>query len=889
MKKQPQAEQHKSPPALAMPIDALYDEFKSAIKDNHLVVESDTGSGKSTRLPLWCVEADETLSENGEIKVKRVLVVEPRRVACLALSSFVGSLLKDAEGSKPSKVGHAIRFDSTVTAQTQIAFVTPGIALRWLQEDGLAGFDTVIIDEFHERRWDTDLLLAMLKQKVSGSPALRLVLTSATIDGERLTSYLATDGIREAQDGTVTADQSCISGNENGCSTNTAQGCMSAKRLYAQGRRFHVELRYQAKESHHLPDIRGVEQAVKTAVSKLLTETDGDILVFLPGKREIQACLQACQPLTGDIENSGRDNSRLDLLALHGGISPMEQKQILIESSGQRVIFSTNVAETSLTIPGVTAVIDSGLERRTHQRNGRTVLSLARISRASCEQRKGRAGRTQDGICIRLWGKGAPLEAMTPPELQREELVEPMLAAAGCGYRLSELQFVDTIPAKALAIAEQKLLSMGAIDEQGKITEHGNKLSPLPIDTLFAHLISAMPDDECRGLMVDLAAALSVPQRLFKLPTSEQALKDLNEWEPLGCDAFTLIKLVREPLAEFMSDNALVDLNGRKEARFLSNQIRSALQLSRLNQAQPIGPKQSELRQRWLSSVIKALPELAFVRREKRVTALGNGYSEVQIGRDSRFCSELKDFNGKESALAALVFDQHSIAGKGSKQTLNLASCMVPVSLKALLDAGLGEERLAENREKGASHKVVVETLYAGRVIGSRLKAVEGEQALEAIVRSIALGRQFKGVAARLNGDIAAWNIWLALGKNREQAPTPELKALGNEPLVFESYLSDKLSELGVESYDDLELIEAEDLLFDGIPEWEREAFDAMYPTKLALAELKVTVEYLPKRKLVTLVYAGGLRKTGPKRWELPRWVGWNIQYRKASRVVDVK
>ncbi|ABV39110.1 putative ATP-dependent helicase [Shewanella sediminis HAW-EB3] len=880
MKKQPQAEQLKSLPALAMPIDALYDEFKSAIKDNHLVVESDTGSGKSTRLPLWCAEM--VPDEPGAGRIKRVLVVEPRRVACLALASFVGSQTDLA-------VGHAIRFDSTVTVQTQIAFVTPGIALRWLQEDGLAGFDTVIIDEFHERRWDTDLLLAMLKQKVSGSPDLRLVLTSATIDGERLTSYLSTNNPSTAQD--------CFQNTAQGCLPSKAQGCasdLSAKRLYAKGRRFHVELRYQAKESHHLPDIRGVEQAVKTAVSQLLTETDGDILVFLPGKREIQACLQACQPLKGEIDSSGSgswgyDGNKLELLALHGGITPMEQKQILIESSRQRVIFSTNVAETSLTIPGVTAVIDSGLERRTHQRNGRTVLSLARISRASCEQRKGRAGRTQDGICIRLWGKGAPLEAMTPPELQREELVEPMLAAAGCGYRLSQLQFVDTIPAKALAIAEQKLLSMGAIDEQGKITEHGNKLSPLPIDTQFAHLISAMPDDECRGLMVDLAAALSVPQRLFKLPTSEQALKDLNEWEPLGCDAFTLIKLVREPLAEFMSDNALVDLNGRKEARFLSNQIRSALQLARLNQAQPIGPKQSDLRHRWLASVIKALPELAFVRREKRVTALGNGYSEVQIGRGSRFCSELKDFNGKESALAAVVFDQHSIAGKGSKQTLNLASCMVPVSLKALLDAGLGEERLAENREKGASHKVVVETVYAGRVIGSRLKAVEGEQALEAIVRSIALGRQFKGVAAKLNGDIAAWNIWLALGKNRDQASTPELKALGTEPLEFESYLSEKLSELGVESYDDLELIEAEDLLFEGIPEWEREAFDAMYPTKLALAELKVTVEYLPKRKLVTLVYAGGLRKTGPKRWELPRWVGWKIQYRKASRVVDVK
>ncbi|WP_394148585.1 helicase-related protein [Shewanella atlantica] len=828
-------------PAGSLPIDKLFDEFKTAIKDNHLVVESDTGSGKSTRLPLWCAEME---PDTGS--AKRVLVVEPRRVACLALASYVGSQTNLA-------VGHAIRFDSTVTENTQIAFVTPGIALRWLQEDGLANFDTVIIDEFHERRWDTDLLLAMLKRKVSDCSALRLILTSATIDGERLTSYLATD----------TADD------------------VGAKRLYAQGRRFHVELRYQAKESHHLPDVRGVEQAVKTAVTQLLSETGGDILVFLPGKREIQSCLQAC--------HAGLAGSEVELLSLHGGINPVEQKKILSESSGQRVIFSTNVAETSLTVPGVTAVVDSGLERRTHQRNGRTVLSLVRISAASSEQRKGRAGRTQDGICIRLWGKGAPLEAMTPPELQREELVEPMLAAAGCGYRLSGLKFVDNIPDKALAIAEQKLLSMGAIDSDGKITLHGKNLSPLPIDTQFAHLISAMPDDECRGLMIDLAAALSVPQRLFKLPTSELLLRDLSEWEGLGCDAFTLIRLVREPLAEFMTDNALVEPAARKEARFLSNQIRSALQLEGLKGAEALGVKDSGLRLRWLSAVIKALPELVFVRREKRVNALGNGYSEVQIGRDSRFCSELKDLNGKESALAAVVFDQHSIAGKGSKQTLNLASCMAPVPLKLLLEAGLGEERLADNREQGASHKVVVETVYAGRVIASRLKAVEGEQAIEAIVRSIALGRQFKGLANRLNSDICAWNIWLALGKHREQEQTEELKSLGDMPLVLEAYLMDKLCELGVESFDDLELIEAEDLLFEGIPEWEREAFDAMYPTQLSLAELKLTVEYQPKRKLVTLVYASGLRKTGPKRWELPRWTGWKIQYRKASRVVDVK
>ncbi|PHQ76438.1 MAG: DEAD/DEAH box helicase [Shewanella sp.] len=846
----------------SLPIDKLYDEFKLAIKDNHLVVESDTGSGKSTRLPLWCAEPDIEGPNAG--KPKRVLVVEPRRVACLALSSFVS-------GQTELKVGHAIRFDSTVTDDTQVAFVTPGIALRWLQETGLASFATVIIDEFHERRWDTDLLLAMLKFKAQSSPEFRLILTSATIDGERLTHYLS-KGLSNGL-----ADQAGV---------GSSIDARSARRLIAEGKRFHVELKYQALESHHLPDIRGVEQAVKTAVSGLLQQTNGDILVFLPGKREIQGAIQSCQSL---VPTSGK---RLELIALHGGISPQEQKNVLQQADHQRVIFATNVAETSLTIPGVTAVVDTGLERRTHQRNGRTVLSLARISKASCAQRMGRAGRTQNGICIRLWGKSAPMEAMTPPELQREELVEPMLAAACCGYKLSDLKFVDDLPVKSVAIAEQKLLAMGAIDADGLITAHGKKLSPLPIDTQFAHLISAMPDDVCRGLMVDLAAALSVPQGLFKLPTSEFDLKLLSEWEPLGCDAFTLIKIVREKLPDFLgdADAGYVNRGARKEARMLANQIRSALGLQRVEQSPALVSKDIELRQRWLLAVIKAAPELAYVRREKRITALGNGFSEAQIGRVSRFCSEIKGVDGKESALAAVIFDLHSIAGKGAKQTLNLASCMAPISFNFLLEAQLGEERLGDRKEKGQSHKLMVETLYAGRVIGSRLKQVEGEQAIEAIVRSISVGRQFKGLSQRLKNDIAAWNIWLALGKAKEQfAESGLVNSLGEEPLVFDLYLMERLNELGVESFDDLELIEADDLLFEGIPDWLREEFDNLYPIQLILADLKLTVEYQPKGKLVTLVYTNGSRKTGPKRWELPRWQGWKIQYKKASRIVDVK
>ncbi|ACJ26858.1 ATP-dependent helicase, putative [Shewanella piezotolerans WP3] len=833
---------------LTLPIDALYQEFKSSIKDNHLVVESDTGSGKSTRLPLWCTEADDCASK------KKVLVVEPRRVACLALADFVGKTAKQGTDYHHLNVGYAIRFDSTVDENTDIAFVTPGIALRWLsmaqdgkdEKAGLACFDTVVIDEFHERRWDTDLLLALLKQRAQH----RLVLTSATIDGARLNDYLS-DSIG-----------------------------VNSKRLLAKGNMFHVELTYQSTDSQQLPDISGIEQKVKRAVGSLLGKTSGDILVFLPGKREIQQCLQACQSLSPLLSASlNSQAAEVDLVALHGGISATEQQALLASANKQRVIFATNIAETSLTIPGVTAVVDSGLERRTHQRNGRTVLSLARISRASSEQRKGRAGRTQAGLCVRLWGEHAPLESMTPPELQREELVEPMLAAACSGERLAELTFVDAISNKSLVIAHERLLAMGAIDQQGNVTTHGRKLFPLPIDTQFAHLISAMPDIECTELMVDLAAAISVPQRLYQQPSAEYDIKSLHDWEPLGCDAFTLVKLLREPAVDFIN----IEQHAVKEARRLANQIRQGLGLESINKATALDSQSIALRNRWLLAVVKALPELAFIRRIKRVQALGNGFSEVQIGRDSRFCPELKDFAGKEAAIAAVVFDQHSLAGKGVKQTLNLASVMAPISTKLLYQAGLGEDRLAENKEQAATHKVLIERVYAGRVIDSRFERASGEQAIDAISRSIIQGRELVGVAKRLAADIAAWNIWFALGK------TAEFASDINQPLVLDTYLKDKLIQLGVESFEDLALLEPDDILFEGIPDWQREEFDSLYPAGLQLPELKLTVSYEPKRKLVILDYVNGGRKQGPKRWELPRWVGWKIQYRKASRVVDVK
>ncbi|QLE87644.1 ATP-dependent RNA helicase [Shewanella sp. Scap07] len=808
-----------------LPIDVVQTQFMSALQHHHVVVESDTGSGKSTRLPLWCAQF---LSQKNQSKV---LVIEPRRVACIALADFVSQ-------QTHLNVGYCIRFESTIEADTDIAFVTPGVALRWLSSTDdvdthitMQDFAIVMIDEFHERRWDTDLLLAILKQRHSH----RLVVTSATINAAKICQYLQDDH-------------------------------QSVCHLLAQGKRFHVELRYLARESHYLPSIEGLEGRVYTAVASLLIETQGDILVFLPGKREIQLCMQLCQRLA-------QDNAALQCIGLHGGINISEQQLALTEISQQRIIFATNVAETSLTIPGVTAVVDSGLERRTMQRNGRTVLSLQAISQASSEQRLGRAGRIQAGVCIRLWGANAPLIKLTPADLQREDLVEPMLAAATVSTTLQQLHFLEPIPDKSVLSATDRLLSMGAIDSQGSITAHGRRLFPLPIDTQFAHLIAAMPDDISRELMIDLAAGLSVAGRLYQLPKGEYELTRLKQWEPFGCDGYLLIKLIRGGKL----DELTVDATLLEEAKLLSRQISSAIGI-----ADPTAAcrnmnllSHQNIRANWLLSVMKAMPDMAFIRRAKRQQALGNGYSEVQIARDSRF-----DLLGATDTQpqAAIVFDQFSLPGKGSKQTINLATCMAPITLTHLAAAHLGTTRL--NLDGSLSHQglVTVERVFSGRVIDSWQQAAEPEQVISTIVKQIETEVIFPGLFPQLQIDINAWNIYVALG-------LAEPEAL---PIEVSRYLPEKLQALGVETLDDIELIDCQDLRFDGIPDWQRQEFDEKYPLNLALADLKLRVEYIATSKRIIVHYADGGRKAGPKRWELPVWKGWRISYRKASRVVEV-
>lgn len=781
-----------------LPIDSLQAEFDQLVNHHHLVVEAETGSGKSTRLPLWS-------ANHG-----RVLVIEPRRIACTSLAEF----LADQSGQPLGKqIGYAIKLHAHYDENTKVVFVTPGVALRWFAEDKLASFDIVMVDEFHERRWDIDLLTAILKQEKQH----RLIVTSATLEGEKLANYL------------------------------------DAKRLRSEGRCFPVTVTHRSLDSRYLPNKKGCENDVVRTVKEALEDEEGDILVFLPGRKEITQCAQMLQNINDVM-----------IVKLHASVSDEERHHALTVQNQRKVVLATNVAETSLTIPNIRVVIDSGLERRTVQRNGRTALTLTHISKASAAQRMGRAGRVAEGACIRLFGEHAPLELVTPPELHREELVEPMLAAACCGYRLSELQFLDALPEKSLLSASQTLRGMEAIDQQGDISEHGKKVYPLPIDALFADLVTRIQTKSEKEAMIDLAAALSVPAQLHQLQGGESA-EALAQEEPFGCDASLMIRLVRGEQLPGVN----VDVSVLEEAQGLAKQMREVFELPELDAASRY--KRDEL----TKAIAKLHPELVFVRRERRRDALGNGLMEMVVGRNSRF---------PDKSEAALVLDSHSVPGRGVKQTLNLASVMLPVSLALLRELELGEWQQGETNYDEEVPRATMHLIYAGRTICTEYQALQGEVAVQSIVEMIDEQALLPGFAPLRKQQIQHWKIYNALGLNQ----TPVDKSMLDD-LSFSTWLVEQLETLGVESVEDIELFDADDIPFEGIPDWEYQDFAEQFPLKLVLAELKLDVEYFVSRKLVHVIYTEGNRKGDPKRWELPRWSGWKVQYKKASRVLDVK
>ncbi|MSP62730.1 MAG: ATP-dependent helicase HrpB [Myxococcales bacterium] len=428
----------------ALPIDQQLPGIVEALRTSpSLVLVADPGAGKTTRVPR-------ALLDGGFAEAGEIVVLEPRRLAARMAARWVAGELGEKVGER---VGYQVRFDDVSSARTRVRFVTEGILTRRLAGDPrLDGVAAVVLDEFHERHLHGDLALALVRRlQATVRPELRVVVMSATLDAEPVARFL---------------------------------GCAVVR---VPGRRFEVAIEHLSA-----PDERPLEKQVAGALRGLAKGgLDGDVLVFLPGAAEIRRAGEAC----AEVARS----ANLAVVALHGDLPAEEQERAIAPAAeGRRkVILSTNVAETSLTIAGVVAVIDSGLSRvaRHSPWSGLPSLETAKISRASATQRAGRAGRTRPGRCIRLYTShdhdGRP--AHDAPEVQRTDLAETVLSlrASGIDPRPGPTGFgwFEAPPVASLEAADKLLVRLGAVDGAGVVSEVGRRMLALPLHPRLARMV----------------------------------------------------------------------------------------------------------------------------------------------------------------------------------------------------------------------------------------------------------------------------------------------------------------------------------------------------------------------------------------------------------------
>ena len=430
-------------PLTPLPIDPHLPRILEALRDTgRLVLAAEPGAGKTTRVPR-------ALLDSGLLGDGACWVLEPRRLAARLAAARVA-----AERDEPlgQSVGYAVRFEQKVSRATRICFVTEGLLLRRLQADPqLRGISAVLLDEFHERHLQTDLAITLLARLQAGArPDLKLGVMSATLDAEPVAAFLDTGVIR------------------------------------CTGRPFPVTVEHLAR-----PDDRPLGLQVAEAVERLYAGGQkGHTLVFLPGAAEIRQCQAAC------AQTAARHGLRL--LPLHGSLSFEAQQAAVAPSAEPKVILSTNVAESSVTLEGVAAVVDSGLGREAVHSpwSGLPGLRTVRISQARCVQRAGRAGRTGPGRCLRLFAQNdfQARPAFDPPELLRTDLAEPVLALADLGLAPEALRWFEPPPAEALAAATRLLQGLGALDPDRTISAMGRRLARLPLHPRLARLVTAGED-----------------------------------------------------------------------------------------------------------------------------------------------------------------------------------------------------------------------------------------------------------------------------------------------------------------------------------------------------------------------------------------------------------
>ncbi|MBL0162198.1 MAG: ATP-dependent helicase HrpB [Xanthomonadales bacterium] len=485
--------------APTFPIQQILPELRDLLAlKTRLVLEAPPGAGKTTQVPP-------ALLDEPWLQGRRILMLEPRRIAARAAAEFMASTRSERVGET---VGYRIRHESKVSAATRIEVITEGILTRLLQDDPeLPGVGAILFDEFHERHLHGDLGAALARDvQATLRPDLRLVIMSATLDGERIARWF------------------------------------DAPRLSSVGRSYPVRIEHPpARQGESWPE-RGWTAQLGRVVAQALNEADGDILVFLPGRREIETARRVIEGLDADV------------LSLHGELSLNEQHAALAPSATgrRRIVLATNVAESSLTLPGIRAVVDAGLARepRFDANSGFSRLQTVNISQASADQRAGRAGRLGPGIAYRLWPQSRRLDSARTPEIAQVELSQLALELKAWGSEA--LDWLDAPPAGAYAQAHELLIALGALDANGSINPFGRKLLAFGAHPrLAAAVLRASANNQ--AMACDLVALIEARNPLRGLPARDddfrQRANALAAWRSRDSRTFAELGADRGALA----------------------------------------------------------------------------------------------------------------------------------------------------------------------------------------------------------------------------------------------------------------------------------------------------------------------------------------------------
>jgi ATP-dependent helicase HrpB len=823
-------------PTPALAIDPLRDRVIEALQpERPLVVAAPTGSGKSTRLPVWLHEAT-----GGE-----VLVVQPRRVACRALALWLAQQHGQDVGET---FGYRVRFEDHLGSRTRVAFVTPGVALGLLSDARASRYAVVLIDEFHERGWEVDLLVALLRERLRrGGP--RLVLCSATLD---------IDGLCER---------------------------LGAEAVIGEGRAFPVDIAYVGDgppSSQDLPD------RVADAVRDALRGDQGDVLVFLPGKAEIERC---------DAALRGVSALRVPV---HGSLPPQALTRAFAASGQRRVFLATNVAETSLTLPGVTTVIDSGLCRMRVHQSGRSVLGLVPISVASMQQRAGRAGRVVPGRCIRLWASHYVAEPSTAPEIERIELDDVILrAAAGgmVGEAFEAAPWVTPPPAFAVKDARARLHRQGVIDAQGRLTGRGRAQSALPVSGFGARILNDAPP-ELAPALADLVALLELRRDLLLPASGGDGHDDARQTLFAGATDEVTVQLRclwrGDPARHGLHAGALT------EARRLAASLRRMVGADEDCRSEARG-----LPVATISHLLQRIPETAFVLRERsrrsrdERTGLsrepwGNGAIELAL----RPYAVPGSFPEQQPppARAGLVLEAEWL-GVG-RRARGVGRMLLRCTIDDLVDAGLGEWSFANPRlrREGRTREVVAdsELRHANVVLQREIRPLEGEPLRAALARLVLEGRLRKGLGALLLDDVHLWQLavaWVGLHGPGSSTDMPK------PPSTALDYLHERLGVVGVEQLADLDLLEDADLrppleavgLAGGLDPRALASLAEDLPRRCTVPGHVLVCTVDVRRRLVVLEPLHPHTRGDPSPKFLPRFRGFGVEYQKASRTIRLR